>query len=122
MRLDEIFADAPDDGLGVTGQLRQALLDLLTPMTANGVPFVTVQQVMDELWDHRSGLHIDRALIMNLLNPAQVRIVKKIEGDRIYITTPTPDQRDVSADEKEREQERLEDKATKQAKKNIKAR
>jgi hypothetical protein len=119
MRLDEIFADDLDDGLGVTGRLRQALLDLLTPMAANGVPFVTVQQIMDEMRDRRSGLHIDRALVMNLLNPNEVRVVQKIEGDRIYIATPVADQRDVPAEEEKREQDRISDKATKKAKKDI---
>lgn len=116
MRLLELFSEPP---LGITKRLRQAVLDLLTPLAANKVPFVTVQQVIDELRETKPGLFVDRSLVMDLLNPDEAKIVSKIEGDRVYLSIPDPPARDVPEDDEEREKERIRDKAVKKAKKDI---
>lgn len=116
MLLLELF----DDGsLDIGKQLRQAALDLLTPLAAQKLPFVTVQQVVDELRQQRPGILVDRALIMDILKPDEVRIIKKIEGDRIYLDMPAGDDRDTRAEDEAREKEKIASVAQKQAKKAI---
>jgi hypothetical protein len=112
MLLFELFSDND-----LTTNLKQAALDYLTPLVAHNVPYVTIQSMVDELRKLNSGLTIDRAFIMNLLNDVQV--VSQIQGDRIYISKP-----DNEKDEDEKEGEdniqRVKDAAIKQAKENIK--
>lgn len=117
MRLFELFDDQPSD---LIGRLRSDLMDMLLPLAANGVPHVTIQQVMDKLHERPLGMVIDRALVTQVLDPEQVKLVDKIEGDRICFKKPDDGElRKVDADEKEKEQARLSDKARQQAKKEI---
>ena len=116
MLLCELFDENP---LEVTDELKSDLMDVLTPMVAHEVPFVTVQQIIDKLRDMHTGIAVDRALIFNLLDPDQVKMVKKIEGDRIYLTQPLPTDREVGEDDKEKEAEHVSDMATQQAQKNV---
>lgn len=115
MRLFELFMDQTN----VKDTLRQDILDILTPLVANKVHFVTVQQIIDKMRDMKSGMVIDRALVMNLLDPDSVKVIKKIEGDRIYLALPEPNERKVNDHEKEKEQHHIKDKAAKQAKKEV---
>lgn len=116
MLLCELFDDSP---LEVTDELKSALMDILTPMVASKVPFVTVQQVIDKMREMNTGMSIDRTLIFNLLDPDQVKMVKKIEGDRIYLSQPMPTDREVGEDDAEKEAEHVSDMAQKQAQQNM---
>lgn len=84
MRLYELF----DDSLNIPHDIQEYLMDVLTPMVATHVPFVTVQQIIDKLRDMQTGVSIDRGLIMKVLDPDKIKIIKKIEGDRIYFNDP----------------------------------
>lgn len=117
MRLMELFDDEPSD---LIGRLRADIMDILLPLAANGVPHVTIQQVMDKLHEQPLGVVIDRALVTQVLDPEQVKLVDKIEGDRIHFKQPDDGEvRKVDADEQEKEKARLSAKARKQAKKEI---
>jgi hypothetical protein len=99
MRLDELF----NSGESITSGLQQAAIDILTPLLANKVPFVTIQSVIDNLRSSRPGIVIDRALIMKILDPNKIQSISKIEGDRIYLQSP--DENSVnSAEDEEQDQ------------------
>lgn len=117
MRLYELF----QGDLDVKGGLHQAALDILTPMLAHKLPFVTVQQMVDELRRTRSGIVVDRALVLDLLDPSRIPAIEKIEGDRIYLTPPPSEAEDRETSDKKAETEidRIKDKARKQAKKEM---
>lgn len=119
MRLYELFEDAPEGGDVVQG-LRDAVLDLLTPIAASGVPKVSIQAVIDRLRSENSGLSIDRALVMHLLDPQEVAMVKKIEGDSIIFNLADEDARSESDEEAARDQAHVKATALKQAKKSVK--
>lgn len=105
MDLFELFSE-DDDGGGMMNSLRQKVLDLLTPLSANGVPYLTIQQLVDKLGQQRSGLSITRDLIYDLLDPDKVKLVKSVEGDRIYLQLPTS----VNSDkEKKRKEDQVKD-------------
>lgn len=116
MRLFELFDENP---LDITGDMRQDIMDVLTPMVAKEVPFVTIQQVIDKLRNFRTGLSIDRNLVMSMLNPDKIKIINKIEGDRIYLSNPMGSTRSLKKDDKQKEKEHVEDMAKKQAAKNM---
>lgn len=122
MLLFELF----DSGIGDSGEgdlihdLRQSIMDILTPLASQGVPFVTVQSVMDQLNQLRSGIAIDRNLVMTVLDPEKVKMITKIEGDRIYFTVPTADPRKVDDNQAEKDKDHVNQQAQKQAEKNIK--
>jgi hypothetical protein len=116
MKLFELFDDGP---LDVTEDIKERLLDILTPMVASGVPFVTIKQVIDKLRQLRTGLTIDRNLIMTLLDPDKIKIIGKIDGDRIYLTNPDSPERSLNKDDGKKEAEHVDDMASKQAQKNI---
>ena len=116
MRLFELFDDGP---LDVTDDIKQSLMDILTPMVASRVPFVTIQQVIDKLRQLRTGLSIDRNLIMSMLDPDKIKIISKIEGDRVYLANPSAPDRSLGKDDKEKEADHVKDMAQKQAQKGM---
>jgi hypothetical protein len=116
MLLCELFD--PGD---MTEQLRQAALDYLTPFMSQKVPFVTIDQMIDALRHSQFGLVINRAMIMDLLNPAQVEAVDKIEGDRIFLKDPdavtAPSETD--AEQQVKDQDHVADMAVDQIKQSL---
>jgi len=114
MRLFELFDDGP---LDVTEDIKQSLMDILTPMVASRVPFVTIQQIIEKLRQLRTGIIIDRNLIMTLLDPDKIKIISRIEGDRVYLSSPNSPDRSLGKDDTEKEKEHVDDMAKKQAKK-----
>lgn len=118
MFLRELFDSQPHD---LKGQLRAAILDVLTPLVAQGVPYTTVDAVIDELQAQGSThLRIDRALVMQLCEPNEMKLVKKIEGDQLHFTLPEPDRAADTDAEDERDAEKVKRDAVKQAKKHVK--
>lgn len=106
----------------MVADLRQQVLDYLTPLVVHGVDFVTVQDVQDALRNHKTGLSIDRGLVMQVLDPDKIAMVKKIEGDKVYlnIVAAINDGNKSGKDEQEKAEEKLSNKATQQAKKQLK--
>lgn len=116
MLLRELFER--DQEPSMLAQLRREALDMLTPRAAHRQKYVTVQEVIDHLRELQTGLAIDRGLIMDILDPDQVEIVSKIEGDKIWLGIPQPDDK-KSAEEEVSDAEALENDAQKQAAKEI---
>lgn len=116
MRLYEILDNRP---LDITEDLRQNIMDILTPMVAAKVPFVTIDQVIESLDSLRRGITIDRNLIMSILNPDKIKIISKIDGDRVYLSSPTSPTRSLKKDDEQKEKEHVADMAKKQASKNM---
>jgi len=121
MRLDELFGMDDDDGMTVSQRLQQTALSVIIPMLAHNVPFVTVQSIMDELRSTRPGIFVDRALIMDLLDPDKVKAVTKIEGDRIYLQAPEEDEHKAGEDETAKDVDKIKKNAIQQAKKDTTA-
>lgn len=130
MLLLELFPEAagPDDDDQavsdhgeMTERLRQAALDVITPMLGINVPFVTIQQVIDRLSGARFGIVITPALIMQILDPQAVKAVNRIEGDRIYLTQAKDTaEREVDDGQQQKDQEHVGDMAVDQINKNLK--
>lgn len=126
MFLFELFEDQDDPSFNPDGemqqQLRQAALDLITPLLGQNVPFVTMQQVIDGLSGSRFGIVITPAIIMSVLNPDDVKAVEKIQGDRIYLTKPgaPSSDRKVAQNQQEQDQKHVGDMAAKQINQELK--
>jgi len=116
MRLDELF----EPEMSVKERMQQMAIDFLMPLVAHKVPFVTVQQMIDELRNMRPGILVDRALIMNLLDPEKVKAVKSIEGDHINLQEPNEADRAVDDNQAEKEVEKIKDLAKQKAQKDVK--
>lgn len=116
MRLFELFDDGP---LDVTDEIKETLMDILTPMVAANVPFVTIKQIVEKLRQLRTGLVIDRNLIMTVLDPDKIKIISKIDGDRVYLNNADSPNRSLKKDDKEKEAEHVDDLATKKANQEI---
>ena len=119
MLLLELF-DVEEKAPPIKDRLEQTAIDFLTPLVAHKVPFVTVQQVVDELRKSRPGLLVDRALVMSILDPEKVKAVKSIEGDRINLQQPDSIDRKVDDEGAEKEVEKIKDIAKKKAADDIK--
>lgn len=114
MRLFELFSSGND----MMMQLRQDALDVITPYLGQKVPFITVNQVIDGLRSSSdSGIMIDRSLVMDLLDPDEVKAVDKIEGDRIYLADPQGNAQALDVEDKEKDQDKVADMAKNQTKK-----
>jgi hypothetical protein len=106
MRLDELFDEGP---LDITDEIKQTLMDILTPMVAADVPFVTVKQIIEKLRQLRTGLVIDR-----------IKIIDKIDGNRVYLSNPNSPTRSLKKSDEEKEAEKVDKMATKKATDNLK--
>lgn len=118
MRLEELFED--EEG-SVVDDLRAAILDMLTPLAAQGVPKVSIQAIIDKMRDVHSGVAVDRALVMHVLDPQTVKMVKKIEGDSVFFSLADDEANAASEDEEQKAADRVKSTAVDQAKKQIKA-
>ena len=114
MYLFELFDDRP-----LVDSLRSAAVNILTPLLANKVPFVTVQSMIDSLRDLRPGILVDRALIMNILDPAKIKSISKIQGDRIYLQSPDDETVENSKRVEQNQEEKVAHAAIDQAKKEV---
>ena len=117
MLLLELFGDDDSD---VIQHLRDDIVDLLVPLAAHGVPFVTVDKIIDKMRDKRTGFEINKALVFQVLDPDKVKLIDKIEGDKIYFSMPEDEDRSVGAEQKQQEQDAVANKATAQAQQNMK--
>ena len=115
MLLLELF----DSGGDMTKRLRQAALEVITPLLGEEVPFVTVNQIVDALRSRHLGLVIDRATVMKLLDPQEVKAVAEIKGDRIYLAKPEAPNQEQDQEDEAKQQEQLAGKAQTQAKKEV---
>lgn len=118
MLLSELFAS--DTG-NLVDDMRALMIDVLTPLAANDVPYVSLQQVIDRLQEIRSGVRIDPNLVMTILDPNKVKIVDKIEGDRIYFSSPQADEVAKREEDEEAEKQKIQHKANTQAQKEVTA-
>lgn len=122
MFLFELYDDDSndDDSGGVIHQLRDDIVDLLIPLAAHGVPFVSVDKIMDKMRDKRTGFEVSRDLVFQVLDPDKVAIINRIEGDKVYFSMPKDEDRAVKKDQKEKDQNTVANKAVDQAKQNLK--
>lgn len=117
MRLFELFQEDP---LDVQDEIKGTLLDILTPMVASHVPFVTLDAIIEKMSDFRMGVAIDKNLIMTLLNPDEIKIIDRIEGDKIYLNLGIPNERALGQDDVEKDKQHVSKMAGDQAAKAMK--
>lgn len=118
MHLWELFENTQGDA---EARLRSLMLDYLTPLYATGVKKVAMDGVIEKLQQIRSGMVVDRDMVMTVLDPDNNEMIEKIDGDFIHFQyEPTGQESDETAAQKD--QNKVEDRAIDQAKKNIKDR
>ena len=110
MRYREIIKE--DDS---EASFAQRILDILTPLAANGVEYVTVDQLIQKLQSIPSGLFVDRELIMAVLDPNKFPLIKSIEGDKLFLTKMAGAERSVNDQQADKEQDKIKSSAVKQA-------
>jgi hypothetical protein len=118
MLLSELF---DNKSASIKDQLRDVLVDRLTPLAGNKVPHVTIQSVLDLMKQARLGIAVNRSLLMTVLDPNEVLCIEKIEGDLVYLTNPAPDEIAKREEDEEMDKEKIRQKANKQAKKEVTA-
>ena len=112
MYLFELFGE---DG-GMTDTLRAQVMDYLTPLAASKVEWIPIQNISEILVDARTGLVIDRSLIMRLIDPEVCKLVKEVQGDKVYLALPLEDMSAKTEDDEEKDRQKVADKATQNAK------
>lgn len=117
MHLFELFQDGQID---IQDEIKDTLLDILTPMVASHVPFVTLDSIIEKMAEFRMGVAIDKNLIMTILNPDQIKIIDRIEGDKIYLNLGIPNDRALAQDDVEKGKQHVSKMAGDQATKAMK--
>jgi protein required for attachment to host cells len=114
MLLCELFGsgDMIDD-------LRQQIMDYLTPMVSRDQDSVPIQDIEQAVRSYRTGLSVDRGLIMQILDPTKMKLIKKVEGDKIYLNVAAAMTSKSNPETKEKQEKKISDKATAQAKKAV---
>lgn len=87
--------------------LRSQLMDYLIPLAASEEEFVPIQKVALVLRQARTGLVVDRGLVMKLCNPDENKLVKSVEGDKVFLMYPTDDMSAHSQEDEEKNKERV---------------
>lgn len=123
MRYFELVESKRSVGQPLSEDVRQSLtskiLDILTPIAGSGVEFVTVDQVIAKVKGVPTGLLVDREMIMDILDPNQFSLIKKIEGDKLFLQSP-PQERSINDKQKETEAEKIKKTAAKKAADSVK--
>ncbi len=117
MLLNELFDQ--NEGSNVVQELRDAIIDMLTPLAAQGVPQVSVQQIIDKMREEHTGVAIDRALVMHVLDPQEVKLVTKIEGDAVHFNLADEDKYAAGEDQQQKDEKHMKSTALKQATKSV---
>lgn len=117
MYLFELFGEQ-DDG-GMTELLRSQVMDYLTPLAAEEVEYIPIQDIADVLRNARTGLVIDRGLIMRLIEPNVCKLVKEIQGDKVYLALPVDDMAAKTEQDEEKDREKIAKTGEQMAKKEV---
>lgn len=118
MYLFELF-NGGDDG-SLIDDLRQRVMDYLTPLAAKSVEFIPIQHVADILHSANAGVVIDRGLVLRLIDPNDCKLVKEIQGDKVYLQLPMDDMSVKAEQDEEKDRDKIAKTAKQQAQKEIK--
>lgn len=118
MLLYELFADP--QSLNPEQELRNSIARVLAQFAAAQVPSVSVNAVIDRLRGVNSGLTVDRALVMQLCDPTEMKFVKSIDGDNLVLSEPSIDKAADSEEDQEKKREKIKNDAEKQASAEVK--
>lgn len=116
MRYSEIIQESG----GANQSLASRILDILTPIASNGIVSISLDKVINKVQSIPTGLQVDREMLMDILDPNKFPLIKKIEGDQLYLQQPELAIRSVDDEQKETEADDIKKTAEKQAVKNIK--
>jgi hypothetical protein len=114
MFLFELFSSSEDTSM--MNDFRQLVIDMLIPMVANRVKEISVNQIMDYLQKSSNGVVVDRALVMQVIDPNKIGPIEKVEGDRVYLDVVGSPDRLVDDDQKKDDQDHISDMALSKAK------
>lgn len=115
MRLCEFFGETDS----LTDDMRSSILDILTPLASKGREFVSLSAVTKKLEELHPGISIDRDIAMQVLDPMEVKIITKIEGDKVYLAQPSPISSASNEKEAKKKADKVKDMAAKGAKKSV---
>lgn len=113
MKLIEFFEDS------VMSEMRTTVMDVLTPLAARGVESVSLPALMMKLEDINPGIVMDRDIAMRILDPSAIRLISKVEGDRVYLDQPSKISSNRNEKEAVKAEKRVNKMATKAAKKRV---
>lgn len=116
MILREFFDDRDGE---VIKNLRSQVTDELLRLVTNGVEEIEMAEVASLLRQARTGMIIDRGLIMRVLDPNECKAVKSIEGNKILLSFPADELQAKAEDDKQRDAEAIQKRAMDVAKKSI---
>lgn len=112
------MADAGQDGEMIE-TIRGQIMDYLTPLAASEVEWIPIQDIADTLRSVGTGLVIDRGLIMRLIDPNVCKLVKEIQGDKVYLAVPVDDMAAQTEEDEEKDREKVAKTGEQQAKKAV---
>lgn len=111
MNLIELFEDR-----SIFNDMREKVIDYITPLIAHKIPFVTVDSLYNEIQKFTDGLSIDKDFIMDLLNDNSM--VAKIEDGKVFFDYPDED-KDTDDKTQEKNIDNIKKTAIKQAQKKV---
>ena len=72
-------------------ELRNAILDVLTPLSSHGATEVSIVSIIDRLKNLDLGIEITPKLIKDCVDPNSVSFVSNVSDDTIYINGAGPE-------------------------------
>lgn len=121
MLLHEFFDRHIDNTVNVRDDVRNYLLDILTPLASSGVPFVSIEGLLQKLEGLDLGIFIDKDLIMDVLDPEEVKIIQKVDGEKVYFDVMVDNgEAKIAANKREKDKAHVEKMASDAASKALK--
>ncbi len=117
MFLKELFDNSE---LKMINHLRSEVMDYLTPLAAQNVEALDISEIQKMLQKRKTGIVIDRMIIMQLIDPDTMGMVKKIEGNKVFLKYPIQKLSSKTERDEEKDKKKIAKKASDKAKKNIK--
>jgi hypothetical protein len=99
----------------IVERLRSVLMDLLTPLSVNKVKSISIDSIIEKLRLEKTGVDLNRQLIMKLIDPRKNSMITRIEGDTVFFRVPLSGNA-KSEDEAQKDLKAVTSKAVKQAK------
>jgi hypothetical protein len=112
MRLVELFSDPVPY---MKRKVKNAILDILTPISAHGASKVSIQDILDRLKKLDFGIELDAASIKPLLGPDAIPFVTDMDDNYVYLNGNSGQSQEMSEPDDEPKEDPITSKAKKQA-------
>lgn len=113
MKLFELFEPRRNS---MARELKNAILDILTPLSSHGAKEVSLQRIVDDLRQLDFGIELTPETLKDYIDPDHISFVTGVDDTTVYMNgAAAPEQSDMGDGEPQEPVDPINDEAKKQA-------